>query len=105
MLGAKVIIVSQGGIGRPIEEVSINKALFDKEGVEIIGVIINKVLGAKVDYITDFARKGFKRKGLGLLGVIPHQPILSRPTPGGICERLKAAPLTHSSQTANLGTP
>src|ERR1051326_7069880 len=49
ILGAKVIIVTGGGIGKPIDEVSLNKALFDKEGVEIIGVIINKVLGTKVD--------------------------------------------------------
>src|ERR1700746_3175221 len=70
ILGAKVIIVSQGGIGKPIDEVSINKALFEKEGVESIGVIINKVLGAKVDYVSDFARRGFRRQGLDLLGVI-----------------------------------
>src|SRR5678816_2023184 len=55
ILEAKVIIVTQGGIGRPIDEVSLNQALFEKEGVEIIGVIINKVLGTKVDYISDFA--------------------------------------------------
>src|SRR3954469_22875409 len=65
-LGAKVVIVTQGGIGRPIDEVSLNQALFEKEGVEIIGVIINKVLGTKVDYITEFARRGLKRKGLDL---------------------------------------
>src|SRR6184192_4817330 len=76
ILRAKVIIVTQGGIGKPIDEVSLNQALFEKEGVEIIGVIINKVIGTKVDYITDFARRGLKRKGLDLLGVIPHQPIL-----------------------------
>src|SRR5438874_11008935 len=57
ILGAKVIIVCQGGIGRPIDEVSLNKALFEKEGVEIIVVIINKVLGTTVDYVTDFARR------------------------------------------------
>jgi BioD-like phosphotransacetylase family protein len=90
VLGAKVIIVTQGGIGRPIDEVSLNQALFEKEGVEIIGVIINKVIGAKVDYVSDFARKGFKRKGLELLGVIPHQEILSRPTMDSIREELKA---------------
>ena len=76
MLGAKVIIVTQGGIGKPIDEVALNQALFEKEGVEIIGVIFNKVLGEKVDYITDFARRGLKRKGLELLGVIPHEQIL-----------------------------
>src|SRR6516162_9650857 len=80
ILGAKVIIVTQGGIGKPIDEVTLNQALFEREGVEIIGVIINKVLGTKVDYISDFARRGFRRKGLELLGVLPHQEILSRPT-------------------------
>src|SRR2546428_7747664 len=80
ILGAKVIIVSQGGIGKPIDEVCLNQALFEKEGVEIIGVICNKVLPAKLDYVTEFARRGLKRKGLDLLGVVPHQPILSSPT-------------------------
>src|SRR6201995_2623404 len=90
ILRAKVVIVTQGGIGRPIDEVSLNQALFEKEGVEIIGVIINKVLGEKVDYITEFARKGLKRKGLDLLGVIPHQPILSSPTVELLREELNA---------------
>src|SRR6201988_1939455 len=80
ILGAKVIIVTRGGIGKPIDEVSLNQALFEREGVEIIGVILNKVLGDKVDYVSDFARRGLKRKGLELLGVIPHQRILSSPT-------------------------
>src|ERR1700748_565237 len=80
ILGAKVIIVSQGGIGKPIDEIALNQALFEKEGVEIIGVILNKVMGEKVEYITDFARRGLKRKGLELLGVIPHQRVLSSPT-------------------------
>src|SRR5215218_1933425 len=51
ILGCKVIIVSQGGIGKPIDEVVLNQALFEKEGVEIIGVIINKVLPEKADFI------------------------------------------------------
>src|SRR6185312_15524345 len=79
ILGAKVIIVTQGGIGKPIDEVSLNQALFEKEGVEIIGVILNKVLGQKVEYISDFVRRGLRRKGLELLGVIPHERVLSSP--------------------------
>src|SRR5438105_8261245 len=99
-LGAKVIIVTQGGIGRPIDEVSLNQALFEKEGVEIIGVIINKVIGTKVDYITDFARRGLKRKGLDLLGVIPHQQILSSPTVDLIRDELHAE-LLNSGERLN----
>jgi BioD-like phosphotransacetylase family protein len=102
ILGAKVIIVTQGGIGKPIDEVSLNQALFEKEGVEIIGVILNKVLGAKIDYITEFARRGLKRKGLELLGVIPHQRVLSSPTVGLIREELHATMLNETGDLQNL---
>ena len=89
-LGCKVIIISQGGIGKPIDEVALNQALFEKEGVEIIGVIINKVLEEKIPEITQFVRRGLKRKGLELLGVLPHQRILSKPAVGLIREELSA---------------
>jgi BioD-like phosphotransacetylase family protein len=90
ILGAKVIIVSQGGIGKPIDEVALNQALFEKEGVEIIGVILNKVIGEKIDYVTDFARRGLKRKGLDLLGVLPYEPTLCSPSVDLIREELHA---------------
>jgi uncharacterized protein len=90
ILGAKVIIVSQGGIGKPIDEIALNQALFEKEGVEIIGVILNKVLGEKVDYVSDFARRGLKRKGLDLLGVLPYEQILCNPSMELIREELQA---------------
>jgi len=101
-LGAKVIIVSQGGIGKPIDEVSLNQALFEKEGVEIIGVILNKVHSEKIDYIMDFARRGLKRKGLDLLGVIPHQRILSSPTIELIREELNAEVLNRPANLRGL---
>src|SRR5579863_5579986 len=104
ILGAKVIIVTQGGIGKPIDEVSLNQALFEKEGVEIIGVILNKVLNTKVDSVTDFARRGLKRKGLELLGVIPHQQVLSSPTIDLIREELKAELLNTADGLHNLVT-
>lgn len=96
ILGAKVIIVTQGGIGKPMNEVCLNQALFEKEGVEIVGVILNKVLGDKVDYVADFARRGLKRKGLELLGVLPHEPMLSNPSVDLIREELGAELLNAS---------
>jgi BioD-like phosphotransacetylase family protein len=102
ILGAKVIIVSQAGIGKPIDEVSLNQALFEKADVEIIGVILNKALPEKLDYITDFARRGLKRKGLELLGVLPHQPILTRPTMDLLREELKAQVLNDGRCIDNL---
>jgi BioD-like phosphotransacetylase family protein len=102
VLGAKVIIVTRGGIGKPIDEVALNQALFEKEGVKIIGVIVNKVMPDKVDYVTEFVGKGLRRRGLQLLGVMPHQPILSRPTLRLISEELDAEPLNKSKQMLNL---
>jgi BioD-like phosphotransacetylase family protein len=102
LLGAKVIIVTGGGIGKPIDEVALNQALFEKEGVEIIGVILNKVVKEKVDYVSDFARRGLKRHGLDLLGVIPHRRILSSPTVDLIREELKAEGLNDAPNVQNL---
>jgi BioD-like phosphotransacetylase family protein len=102
ILGAKVIIVTQGGIGKPIDEVCLNQALFEKEGVEVLGVIMNKVLGKKMEFITDFARRGLRRKGLDLLGVVPHQPLLSSPTIGLVGEELGAELLNQSADQNHL---
>ena len=102
ILKAKVIIVTQGGIGKPIDEVSLNQALFEKEGVEIIGVIVNKVLRDKVDYVREFVERGLKRKGLELLGVIPHQRILSSPTVSLIHQELRTEMLNDCEHVRNL---
>jgi len=102
ILGAKVVIVTGGGIGKPIDEVALNQALFEKEGVEIAGVIINKVVPKKLDFIADFARRGLERKGLKLLGVLPIQPILSRPNMNAVFDELKAELLNQPTRLNNL---
>jgi BioD-like phosphotransacetylase family protein len=102
ILKAKVVIVSRGGIGKPIDEVALNQALFEKEGVEIIGVIINKVLPDRVEFIRKFAARGLERKGLRLLGVVPHMPILSNATVASIQEELEADLLNAGAQIHNL---
>ena len=89
-LHCKVIIISQGGIGKPIDEVALNQALFEKEGVEIVGVILNKVQEEKIPEITRFVRSGLKRKGLELLGVLPHEQFLAHPTVDLIRDELHA---------------
>ncbi|MDD5116332.1 MAG: AAA family ATPase [Candidatus Omnitrophica bacterium] len=80
LLGSKVIIISSGGIGRPIDEIILNKSLFEKEGVKVLGVIVNKVLPDKFEKISRLVRKGLERKGVDVLGVLPFNPMLARPT-------------------------
>jgi len=86
LLNSKVLLISTGGIGKPIDEIMINKALFDQEGVELIGVVINKVLPEKYDKIKRITDLGLKRKEIRLLGVIPFQECLTYPTMEQIME-------------------
>lgn len=89
ILHSKVVLVTPGGIGRPIDEAVLNKALFDREGVEFLGVVINKVRPEKFEQTLEFGRKGLARLGIELLGVIPEEPILMKPTLREVCERIR----------------
>ncbi|MHB0911904.1 MAG: phosphotransacetylase family protein [Armatimonadota bacterium] len=80
MLGAKVLLIAAGGLGRPIDEIMLNKAVFDQAGVQVVGVIINKVQEDKYDKINRLVRKGLARKGIEVLGVMPYKPVLTNPT-------------------------
>jgi len=89
ILSSKVLLVVPGGIGRPIDEGALNKALFDRERVEVVGVIMNKVLAHKMEQAADFARRGFERLGLELLGIMPVQKILTEPSLQQITEKIR----------------
>lgn len=80
LLGAPVVIVSSGGIGRPVDEVLLNRAVFEKEGVRIAGIVVNKILPDKMDMISDYLGRSLKYHGLKLLGVMPETKKLSRLT-------------------------
>lgn len=102
VLNSKVLLVASGGIGRPIDEVAINKALFDREGVEVVGVVMNKVHESKIEYISDFAGRGFKRLGLELLGVLPLQKMLTEPTMAQVAETIKGTFYCNQQNSSTL---
>jgi BioD-like phosphotransacetylase family protein len=89
LLQAKVIIVSRAGIGRPIDEISLNMALFEKHGVEVIGAIINKVVPEKMAMLKEYATLGLAKLGLPLLGMIPLHTELYKPTVNQVCQQLR----------------
>ena len=78
-LNAKVIIVARGGIGRPIDEIALNKAVFEAAGVEIIGAIINKVEPDKLEMVDKYCRIALEQMNIPLLGCIPHECKLTQP--------------------------
>jgi BioD-like phosphotransacetylase family protein len=86
MLGAPAIIVSEGGVGRPIDEIVLNAALFARHGVEVAGAIVNKVDLDAQPGIVAILERGLALHGIPLLGVLPYRPILSNPTLGMVLE-------------------
>ncbi len=101
LLGSKLIIVSEGGIGKSIDEIMLNKALFDLKGVELLGVIINKVLPEKYGKIKKNLSRGLQNKGIRLLGVIPVAPLLSFPTVEQVMTQLDLSLLCGKSNLSN----
>ena len=79
-LGAPAIIVSEGGVGRPIDEIVLNASLFRARGVEVAGAIVNKVDTKAQPGIERVLERGLAPYGIPLLGILPVRPLLSNPT-------------------------
>lgn len=88
LLGSKVVLVAAGGIGKPVDEIAMNKALFDSRGVECIGVILNKVIPGKTDEIRRYASRALERLGVPLLGLLPLEHSLSSPNLSQIVQEI-----------------
>jgi len=86
MLGTPAVIISEGGVGRPIDEIVLNASLFEAHGVPVAGAIVNKVDLDAQPGIATVLERGLANHGIPLLGVLPVRPILSNPTLGMILE-------------------
>jgi BioD-like phosphotransacetylase family protein len=82
MLRAPAVIVSEGGVGRPIDEIVLNAALFAAHGVPVAGALVNKVRVDEQPGIARTLERGLALHGIPLLGILPYRPILSNPTLG-----------------------
>ena len=80
MLAAPVIIVSEGGIGRPIDEIVLNCALFAAHGVEVLGAVVNKVDVETHPHLPEVLDRGLGQHGVELLGCIPYSEFLANPS-------------------------
>ena len=80
MLAAPVIIVSEGGIGRPIDEIVLNCALFAAHGVEVLGAVVNKVDVETHPHLPEVLDRGLRQHGVELLGCIPYSEFLANPS-------------------------
>lgn len=89
MLNAEVVMVVEGGIGNTIDRLNLSLSLFREAGVPIIGVIINKVLPAKIDKVRTLVGKKLKEMGIPLLGCVPYDRTLSYPILSTVANAIK----------------
>jgi BioD-like phosphotransacetylase family protein len=80
LLDAPVIIVSEGGVGRPIDEIVLNEALFAQHGVRVLGAVVNKVDVESHPHLPDVLVRGLAQHGIDLLGCIPYSEFLANPS-------------------------
>ncbi len=79
-LGARVLLVSGGGIGRAIDEISLCWTFLTAKGADVIGVVLNKVWPEKYERVKRATTQGLMNLGIRSLGAIPYEPVLSSPT-------------------------
>jgi len=80
MLQAPVIIVSEGGVGRPIDEIVLNRALFVAHGVDVLGAVVNKVDVESHPDLPEVLSRGLALHGIDLIGCIPYSEFLANPS-------------------------
>ncbi len=90
MLGSPAVIVSEGGVGKPIDEIVLNAALFERHGVHVAGAVVNKVDVDAAPGMTRVLERGLAPHRIPLLGVIPYRPILSNPSLAMVVEGTRA---------------
>jgi dethiobiotin synthetase len=89
LLDASVVMVVEGGIGSTIDLLHMSTAIFREEGIDIIGVIVNKVIPDKIDKVKRYVGDWLKQNNLKLLGIVPYDPTLAFPIIKTICESIK----------------
>lgn len=79
-LGLDMVIISSGGLGSAHDELSLNMAMAEKYGVTVKGVILNRVFEDKKLMIKEYFPKSLEKWKIPLLGCIPFDSFLSKPT-------------------------
>jgi BioD-like phosphotransacetylase family protein len=89
LLNSKVVLVASGGVGQPTDEIILNKSYYERAGVEVLGVVVNKAYPHEFERIDKWMRRVLDMMNVKLLGVIPFDNELARATMLNLFERFK----------------
>ncbi len=79
-LDLKMILVASGGLGSSFDALAVNKALCEHYGVEVAGVILNRVHDDKREMVLKYMEKALADWNIPILGCIPYDAFLSNPS-------------------------
>lgn len=80
LLGLETIIISSGGLGSAFDDLALNIAMCRSYGVNIRGIILNRVFEEKRAMIESYFPKALKQWNVPLIGCIPYNAFLNTPT-------------------------
>jgi BioD-like phosphotransacetylase family protein len=79
-IGARVLLISGGGIGSAIDNISLSWEFLRARGADPIGVILNKVWPEKYTHVKEAATVGLGNLGIRTFGAVPYEEELANPT-------------------------
>ena len=79
-LGLDVVLISTGGLGSSFDELVLNIQMCLNKGLNVRGVILNKVLKDKRDMVLNYFPKALAKFGIPLIGCVPYSEFLNTPT-------------------------
>ena len=104
-LQAEVILVEGGrelNLDELISNIEICKGSYDKKGCKILGVIVNGVPQGEYEETSRALRGQLERHGVPILGMIPYDPMLSRPRMLDIKDALGAEVIAGQAHLSNV---
>ncbi len=101
LIGGRALLVSGGGIGRAIDDISLCTGYLNHHGAESMGVVLNKVWREKYDKVKEATTKGLENLGIRCYGMVPYEGTLESPTVGQVARYLNSRILCGTAALSN----
>ncbi len=93
ILGIPAILVLDGGIGSTIDRFSLCSSMFYHYDVPVLGVVINRIIPAKMESVKSLLGKWFGERNIPVFGYIPYEDSIAKPSLGLIQRAIGAEPI------------
>ncbi len=80
LLNLDLVIVASGGLGSAYDELSLNISLCHSHGINVRGIILNRVIDDKRGMIEEYFPKALSPWKIPLIGCVPYNEFLSLPS-------------------------